>query len=169
MNSLFTGEPTTILIKGEKLPIEDKYEDNDIESNAEFKTKGDFTELHRLSYVIMSIDHDTSVVPRGAYKITPIHELRSDGLFHGLDIKESPILNMWNHFRLPESKEKRELIDRDEALFSSDFFDDLSQDVPRGQWSIQFDSSNRNVTVRSLLWFGYIAFHECNSKVFGGI
>lgn len=67
MNALFTGEPTTVLIKGEK-QIEDKekYEDNDIESSSGLNTKGDFTELHRLSYVVMSIDNDTSVVPRGA-------------------------------------------------------------------------------------------------------
>lgn len=76
---------------------------------------------------------------------------------------------MWHHFRSSETKEKREMLDRDDALFSFDFFDDLEQDVPRGQWSIQFDLSNRIVSIRSLLWPGYTSFHMCNSKLFGGV
>lgn len=101
--------------------------------------------------------------------MTPTHELRHNTQFTGLDLNESQKLNMWHHFRLSETKEKRELIDRDEAIFRPDFLDDLSQDVPRGQWSIQFDLTKRTVSVRSLLWFGYIAFHVCCSNVFGGI
>ena len=43
------------------------------------------TETDRLSYVVRTIDHDTSVVPVGAYKMLPINELRRNDLFEGFN------------------------------------------------------------------------------------
>jgi len=34
---------------------------------------------------------------------------------------------------------------RDDALFKFDFFDPISNDLPKGSWSIQVDSSKTNV------------------------
>lgn len=33
--------------------------------------KKNFTELHRLSHVVRSIENDAQVIPQGAYKMTP--------------------------------------------------------------------------------------------------
>lgn len=72
MNILFTGEPTTLLIKGEEPKVEDEEQNQNVddedetESKVEAILKHGFTELDRLASVVRDIDHDTSVVPRGA-------------------------------------------------------------------------------------------------------
>jgi radial spoke head protein 9 len=55
------------------------------------------------------------------------------------------------------------------VVFSSGFLDGIAQDKPQGCWSTQLDSRLRNVTVRSLLWPGYFAFHRLSSDLFGGV
>ena len=46
------------------------------------------TETDRLSYVVRTIDHDSSLVPVGAYKMQPASELRRNDLFEGLSSKD---------------------------------------------------------------------------------
>jgi len=46
------------------------------------------TETDRLSYVVRTIDHDTSLVPVGAYKMLPASELRRNDLFEGLSSED---------------------------------------------------------------------------------
>jgi radial spoke head protein 9 len=36
-------------------------------------------------------------------------------------------------------------------------------------WSIQSDSSGRDVTIRNLYWPGYVGYLRVNSSVFGGV
>ena len=53
----------------------------------EFSVKAkNFTELDRLSIVVHQIDHDCQVVPLGAFKMIPTHELISNPNFFGLKI-----------------------------------------------------------------------------------
>ena len=47
--------------------------------------------------------------------------------------------------------------------------DSLKDDELKESWSIQTDESKTEVTVRSLLWPGYIGYHRENSIVFGGV
>ena len=42
-----------------------------------------FTELDRLAYVIAAIENDTHIVPEGAYKLLPSHEIRHNESFKG--------------------------------------------------------------------------------------
>lgn len=48
-----------------------------------------FTELDRLSIVVHLVDHDCQVVPLGAFKMIPTHELIRDPTFRGLKIAEA--------------------------------------------------------------------------------
>ena len=50
-----------------------------------------------------------------------------------------------------------------------DFMDSIDQDSIKKSWSIQTDESGCEVTVRSLLWPGYVGYHRANSCVFGGV
>jgi radial spoke head protein 9 len=43
----------------------------------------DFTELERLAYVVGRIEHDTHVIPQGAFKFTPIQEYKKNEQFKG--------------------------------------------------------------------------------------
>lgn len=47
-----------------------------------------FTELDRLAYVVAAIENDTHVVPEGAFKLIPVHEIRRNDAFKGKRIKE---------------------------------------------------------------------------------
>ena len=50
-----------------------------------------------------------------------------------------------------------------------DFLDSLDQDTIKCSWSLQTDESRTEVTVRSLVWPGYVGYHKANSCVFGGV
>jgi radial spoke head protein 9 len=54
-------------------------------------------------------------------------------------------------------------------LEREDFLDPLSQDPIRESWSVQADESKTEVTIRSLVWPGYVSYHRANSRVFGGV
>lgn len=57
----------------------------------------------------------------------------------------------------------------DRCLEREDFLDTLSQDPIKDSWSVQTDESKTEITIRSLLWPGYVAYHRANSTVFGGV
>ena len=57
----------------------------------------------------------------------------------------------------------------DEALQRLDFLDSIKHDSIIGSWSIQADESKTQVTVRSLLWPGYLGYQRTNSNIFGGV
>jgi radial spoke head protein 9 len=110
----------------------------------------------------------------GAVKLTPSHELRFDSSFRGLNQQEANDLRNWQHFREPQTKEKMAIMgsltsykEREDAVFNKDFLDELSGDKPKGCWSCQCDDSRFNVTVRNLLWPGFLAYHEARTGVFG--
>ena len=53
-----------------------------------------------------AIENDCAVIPIGAVKLTPAHELRFDDSFRGLTKTEAASLDNWQHFRDPQSFEK---------------------------------------------------------------
>jgi len=57
----------------------------------------------------------------------------------------------------------------EDVFFKFDFLDPVCTDLPKGCWSLQSDPSKTKVTLRSLLWPGYVAYHRANSKIFGGL
>ena len=66
-------------------------------------------------------------------------------------------------------KDKRDLIDRDEAVFNPNFLDDISLDFPKGAWSLLKDTTETVAIVRSQLWPGYYAYHRARTPIFGGV
>ena len=55
----------------------------------------------------------------------------------------------------------------DEAIFYKKFLDDLQDDKPKGCWSLQKDSTGFKLSLCSLKWPGFIAYHQACSHVFG--
>jgi len=43
-----------------------------------------FTEIMRLAFVVRAIDQECAAVPIGAFKLSPLHELRRNDDFEGL-------------------------------------------------------------------------------------
>jgi radial spoke head protein 9 len=177
-NVAFTGEHDKILV--EVQPAEDqeapeeeeaeKPEKDSLASTEEEKIPPkNFTELDRLAFVVRAIDQDCSVVPRGAFRMTPAHELSRNHSFAGLSREELKKLGDYHHFRNVQQSDKRDQLDRDDALFTYDFLDEIQKDSPKCCWSIQIDASGNLATVRSLLWPGYASFHVANTNKFGGL
>mmetsp|Transcript_17075 Transcript_17075/g.16940 ORF Transcript_17075/g.16940 Transcript_17075/m.16940 type:complete len:117 (+) Transcript_17075:529-879(+) len=101
--------------------------------------------------------------------MTPSHELIRNKAFEGLSRQDIRDIKKYFHFRNVQLPEKREQLDRDDALFTYDFLDPVEKDLPKGTWSLQVDHSGNLATLRSFLWPGYFAFHKANSDVFGGV
>ena len=68
--------------------------------------------------------------------------------------------------RSPQSKEKRAQISRPESIFEFNFMDGITG---LKHWSIQTDSSGSEITLRNLLWPGYVGYHRANTNQFGGV
>lgn len=61
------------------------------------------------------------------------------------------------------------MIDCDKALERDDFMDNINGDSVHESWSIQTDESATEITIRSLVWPGYLGYHRANSSIFGGV
>jgi radial spoke head protein 9 len=155
----------SILLQTQKTSSISVVPPSDLENKKPIPEK--FTELDRLAFVVRAIEFDCAVLPIGAAKLTPAHELRFDQSFRGLSIEEANSLQNWQHFREPQTEEKKLAIQNEDAIFHKNFLDGLAEDKPKGCWSVQSDDSKANVTVRNLLWPGFLAYHEARTGVFG--
>ncbi|CAD8211734.1 unnamed protein product [Paramecium pentaurelia] len=151
----FTGQHEHIVFKTEE---EINFEDS-LEIPAQLPAKH-FSELERLSFVVQQIEFQCASIPVGSYRLTPTHELIRK-TFKGVKAE----LKNYQHFRAPIRKDKQDLIARDEALYKEDFLDSLVEDSPNQQWSLQTDSTQRNITLRNLIWPGYVTYN--NDYTFG--
>jgi radial spoke head protein 9 len=166
-NTYFIGNPNIIL---------EKYDTNNSELFNEvgdqFKPqikKKNLTESDRLSFVVRSIEHDTSIIPIGGFKILPSNELRRNDLFEGLSNNEIDKLEKYAHFRPVENQVKKDKIAMNKAVFDFDFLDTLNDEPVKESWTITLDSSKSIANIRSIIWPGYYAYHKANTDEFGGV
>jgi len=127
-----------------------------------------FTELDRLTYVVSAIENDTHVVPLGAFKLSPTHELQRNAYFKGLPKTVLKSADKYLHFRNVQENQQKELLDKPESIFHEDILDPISNDLPKGAWSIQTDSMKTVSKIRSLVWPGYTAYHISEKGYYGG-
>ena len=167
-NTYFIGNPDIIL---EKYDLDqNKHLDEVIGDTFKPKLKRkNMTETDRLSFVVRTIDHDTSVVPVGAYKMLPINELRRNDLFEGLSSEDLDKKEKYVHFRPVESNEKKDKIAMGKAVFDFDFLDSITDDPVKDSWSLHLDSTKTTCTLRNLIWPGYFAYHKANTDEYGGV
>ncbi|KAL0476256.1 rsph9 [Acrasis kona] len=124
-------------------------------------------EEKRLAYLIQSIDHDTSVVPRGVYLLKVNEEVVPNDLFTGLDKHQSGKLCNYLHMRKPENLALKDLLQKEHLSQSLDFADPIDEDAPNKCWCLQYDDSYSVVLGKSLLWPGYVFYHCPNTSVYG--
>lgn len=101
--------------------------------------------------------------------MTPLKEVRKNEGFKGLRGQAAFNIENYQHFRSVHSKEKREQIDRDEAIYNHQFLDDVVNDWPKGSWNVLKDTTESVAILRNKLWPGYYAYHRVNSPIFGGL
>ncbi|CEL98140.1 unnamed protein product [Vitrella brassicaformis CCMP3155] len=125
-------------------------------------------EVHRLSHVVRQIDNATAVVPKGSHAVLDSHKIIGNFAFKGLSFKDAMELESWVHFRPPHDVAKLRALSRDDVQFHSDFLEGVEDDLPIGSWTLRADPSCETVTIRSLLWPGYVAYHKPCTRFFGG-
>ena len=141
IQSFFTGEFDRILVDSNgKLSSGDYSLGDDIQVDASSlelpANKKGVSELDRVAYLVFCVEKECQVVPIGSLKMTPIHEVRRNEGFKGLRGQAAFNLENYVHFRAVLSKEKRDLIDRDDGIFNHQFLDTLAQDPLKGAWTI---------------------------------
>jgi len=172
IQSFFTGEFDRVLIDSNGKPSADYTFGADISITSEeleLGGKKGVTELDRLAYAIHAIEKECQIVPVGALKMTPLREVRRNEGFKGLRGPQAVNLENYAHFRGVLSKEKRDLIDRDEGIFNHNFLDLVSSDPLKGAWTVQKDTTESTVIIRNKLWPGYYSYHRLNSQIYGGL
>lgn len=127
------------------------------------------TEADCLAQLVAEIDFDTAVVPRGAYALNEEHNVVPSADFRGLGLSEATQLAKYVHFRPPTSVAALRAVARSDVQFYSDFLDGVDADLPKGCWAVRQDANINTVTLRSLMWPGYIGFHAPGTKRFGGV
>lgn len=149
----FTGSPSELLQK----PAE-----------GEQAAAGALTELDRLALVVQDIDFDTAAVPKDAFALSQSNAVVPSSAFHGLAPKEAGLLEKYVHLRPPASVSGLKAKAKNDVEFYSNFLDPLEGDLPKGCWAIRQDPAAFLVTLRSLSWPGYVAFHVPGTTKFGG-
>jgi len=169
----FKGTPSVVLKKGKKPDVikeeksksdepRDELDSTEEEDPDAMLEIPDLTELARLTWHVSAIDFDCSVVPQGTLKLTVAHEVERDEKFNGLNLEDVFNLENYSHFRVVQAKEKRELLDADEAIFSSKFLDDLAADNPKECWSILKVGSD-TALIRNNIWRGFTAYAKAST------
>jgi radial spoke head protein 9 len=174
IESFFTGEFDRLLLDKNGKPAASDYSfGGDIHVDPEAielsEGKKGVTELDRLAYFVHTVERECQVVPIGSLKMTPLHEVRKNEGFKGLRGPSAIELENFVHFRRVLTKEKRDLIDRDEGIFNHQFLDSLASDPLKGAWTVQKDTTESVILLRNKLWPGYYAYHRLNSQIYGGL
>lgn len=167
LNGRFLGNPSKLLGPDADAPEEE--DSLDEEGNPKPKTVR-FSEAHRLAYVLNSIDHDTGLVPKGAYIVNPTHYVTENNLFIGLNATEATDLSSYYHFRKAEHPLRANSLYKPGLVAATDFLDPASEDTPSGSsWSVRLDSGKATVELRSLKWPGYFFLHSLGTPKYGGV
>ncbi|XP_029281631.1 radial spoke head protein 9 homolog isoform X2 [Cottoperca gobio] len=111
-------------------------------------------EESRLAVTVHQIDKEASVVPRGAFIKSP----------HGLvqvnrSFGEAGKLDNFFHFSEAKNLKKKSILEMSDLNPAIDFLDVLSDDIPKGSWSLQLECASRVLVLRSLLWLGLTFYH----------
>lgn len=114
---LFKGDPT-LVHKSVEVPIDHEAvakkeaarkarEEDELASTVEEEeeiVKINLKEIDRLHYHVLAIENDCHIIPQGAMKLTPAHEVERNEAFQGLPKSEAFNLNFYSHFRNVQDK-----------------------------------------------------------------
>ncbi|XP_072529973.1 radial spoke head protein 9 homolog [Salminus brasiliensis] len=116
-------------------------------------------EEKRLTVTVYTIDKEVAVIPRGAYIKNLCGIVQTNRSFKGLNPSEAAKLSNCLHFSESRKLRKKTILEMVNLNPLIDFLDPLSEDVPKGSWSVHFEQSSRVCTIQSLLWHGLTFFN----------
>lgn len=159
----FTGDPSYEFEHVETKKVGEGEEATEEEETITIK------EEDRLASVIADIDEDVKIVPRGAFVKTPTGVVKPNRSFEGLTVSEAAKLCSYMHFREPKLLLEKSLLQKANLDKSVDFMDTVEEDIPKGSWSLQFERGSGLLTLRSLLWLGFVFYHIPGTRKFGSV
>jgi len=159
----FTGDPSFEFEHTEIKKVGEGDEQTDEEEMIAIK------EEIRLAATIAEIDQEVRIVPRGAFVKTPTGPVYSNRSFEGLTVGEAAKLCNYMHFTAPTKLQEKSLLQKANLDKAIDFMDAIDEDVPKGCWSMQFERGSTQLTLRSLLWQGYVFYHLPGTPTYGSI
>ncbi|XP_078131440.1 radial spoke head protein 9 homolog [Sander vitreus] len=151
IKSRFIGDPSYVY---EHIEIRRQGEDDTTE---EVVTK--VNEESRLAVTVHQIDDEASVVPRGAFVKSPHGLVQMNRSFGGLSHSEAAKLANFLHFSEAKNLKKKSILEMGDLNPAIDFLDVLSDDIPKGSWSLQLECASKVCVLRSLLWLGLSFYH----------
>ena len=186
-NGEFSGNPTKVLWEDTSEPAEEEEEQKEEvkepvegeeklnESLTESEDEGEkkvelvkqFYEIDRLAYVIRAIEIECAILPVGSLKLSTSHTLGYNKRFQGHDLKDALKTQNWMHFRQPLFSDKKEEMEKPEAVFKKDLLDPIDFDLPKNCWSLQNNMNKDMAFIRNFKWPGFIGYHWVNSRFFG--
>lgn len=86
----------------------------------------DLTELDRLTFIVFAIENDCSIAPVGAFKMTPLHQVRRNEAFRGLQADQD--LQSYLHFRNVQTQAYKDQLDQPGAPFNPNFLESIIDD-----------------------------------------
>ncbi|XP_076862444.1 radial spoke head protein 9 homolog isoform X2 [Brachyhypopomus gauderio] len=116
-------------------------------------------EEKRLAVTIYTIDKEVAVVPRGAYIKSPHGTVQINNSFKGLSPSEAAKLSNYYHFSEPRTLKTKSILEMADLNPCIDFLNPLSEDSPKGSWSVQSEQGGRVCVIRSLQWLGLTFYH----------
>lgn len=128
-----------------------------------------FREEHRLAYVVQLIDHDTAVVPRGAYLVDAAHQVIKNTSYEGLSYEAAGQLRSYHHFRAPESDLCMMALEKPGIVRAAGFLDPIEADKPPGCFSLYYAASNTTAIIRSFYWPGAFFYHVIGTGKYGSV
>ncbi|XP_077090902.1 radial spoke head protein 9 homolog [Siphateles boraxobius] len=149
----FTGDPSYVYEHTETRAEGEGDEATEVEVTVKVN------EASRLATTMSNIDKDVSVVPRGAFTKSPSGKVQINRSFGGLNPTEAAKLRNYLHFREPVNLKKKSILEMSDLNPALDFLDPLSEDIPKGSWSLQLERGGTVCVLRSLLWLGLTFFH----------
>ncbi|KAM4712786.1 radial spoke head protein 9 homolog [Anableps anableps] len=158
----FMGDPS--FVYEQNVDVE-----GDKEEEAEVNEVAKVNEEKRLTVTVHRIDEDVSVVPRGAFIRSPLGLVQVNRSFEGLSESEARKLDSFFHFCEPKKGNKNTIEEMGEWSPAIDFLDILTDDIPKGSWSLQFECASRVCVLRSLLWLGLTFYHVPMTPLHGYI
>jgi radial spoke head protein 9 len=173
----FTGSASNEFVVSEPGPSADEAPvdlPDDVKAMRSTEEKEDGTtitttisEERRVAAAIQWIDSECSIVPFGAFIKTAGGEIKNAPNFSGLSTEDAGKLASYLHFRVPVNA--RSPLERAQQDKATDFLDLLTDDIPKGTWTVQHGSGGATVLVKSLAWPGFVFYHAPNTGKYGCI
>jgi len=123
----------------------------------------------RLSYFVIEHDRACKLVPRGAFLRGGDNIITKNRAFKGLSVEEATSLKFYFKKKENYSASPNTHLFKENTAVSRDFLCSIADDVPRGMWTVKYDSTQGVAVVLNLFFLGSMTYHVAETNQFGQV